>query len=80
GKFKGMVRILEERGFDTKKLKVQCNRKFECPSGSTICCLQHILYNQSDFVNVESLLEQSCKVKGFTVMFLLKFHCELTFI
>ncbi|KIK74120.1 hypothetical protein PAXRUDRAFT_20191 [Paxillus rubicundulus Ve08.2h10] len=65
GKFKGMARILEERGFNTKKLKAQCNRKFECPSGSTTCCLQHILYNQSNFVNVKSLLEQSCKCWGY---------------
>jgi hypothetical protein len=40
GKFKGMARILEERGFDTKKLKAQCNRKFECSSGSSECCLR----------------------------------------
>ncbi|KIK95794.1 hypothetical protein PAXRUDRAFT_85791, partial [Paxillus rubicundulus Ve08.2h10] len=44
------------------------------------CCLWCILYNRSDFVNVESLLEHSCKVKGFTVMFLPTFHCELNFI
>jgi hypothetical protein len=79
-KFKGMARILEERGFDTKKLKAQCNRKFECSSGSSECCLRRILYNQPDFVNVESLLKQHCRAEGFAVIFLPKFHCELNFI
>ncbi|KIK72661.1 hypothetical protein PAXRUDRAFT_21729 [Paxillus rubicundulus Ve08.2h10] len=80
GKFKGMVTILEERGFDTKNLKAQCNRTFECPPGSTACCCRRILYNQPDFSNVESLLETTCKARGFSVLFLPKFHCELNFI
>ena len=40
---------------------------------------QH-LYNQPDFANVPSLLEITCRSKGFSVLFLPKFHCELNFI
>jgi transposase len=38
------------------------------------------LYTQPDFVAVESLLETHARVRGFEVLFLLKFHCELNFI
>ncbi|KIJ64675.1 hypothetical protein HYDPIDRAFT_51337, partial [Hydnomerulius pinastri MD-312] len=36
--------------------------------------------DEPDFVNVESLLEASCRARGFDVIFLPKFHCELNFI
>ena len=39
-----------------------------------------VLFNQPDFVNVESQLESVCKARGFQVIFLPKFHCELNFI
>ncbi|KIK72838.1 hypothetical protein PAXRUDRAFT_179831, partial [Paxillus rubicundulus Ve08.2h10] len=48
--------------------------------GSTNCCCHRILYNQPDFLHVDSLLEATCKVKGFEVLLLPKFHCELNFI
>ncbi|KIJ10549.1 hypothetical protein PAXINDRAFT_164241 [Paxillus involutus ATCC 200175] len=82
GKFKGMVQILEERGFEAKKLKLkaQCNKEFKCAPGLTDCCCRRILYNQPDFIQIDSLLETTCKMKGFNVMFLPKFHCELNFI
>ena len=40
GKFKGMAKILEERGYhDSGKMKSQCGKKFtDCPEGSTTCC------------------------------------------
>ncbi|KAG0699191.1 hypothetical protein DFH29DRAFT_877496 [Suillus ampliporus] len=57
GMFKGMAKILEERGFDVSNLKAQC-KNFDCPHGSTSCCCRRILYNQPDFVNVESNLER----------------------
>ncbi|KAG2097742.1 uncharacterized protein F5147DRAFT_583352 [Suillus discolor] len=38
------------------------------------------MYIQPDFVNVESHLETLCRTRGFDVIFLLKFHCELNFI
>lgn len=39
-----------------------------------------MLYNESDFVKVELLLEMACKARGFRVLFIPKFHCELNFI
>jgi hypothetical protein len=39
-----------------------------------------MLYNELDFTLVESLLELTCKSRGFQVVFLPKFHCELNFI
>ena len=79
GKFKGMVVILEERGFkDASKLRAQCNKQFKCPPGATHCCCRRILFNQPDFVHVlETILERVCKARGFRVIFLPKFHCEL---
>jgi hypothetical protein len=38
-----------------------------------------MLYNEPDFVKVESLLETACKARGFGV-FIQKFHCKLNFI
>jgi len=80
GVFKGMAVILEERGFtDASNLKVQC-KDFKCPKDSTCCCCRRILYTQPDFVTVESLLETHCKARGYQILFLPKFHCELNFI
>jgi hypothetical protein len=79
GTFKGMAIILEERGFDASKKLAEC-KGFKCQDSNANCCCRHILYNQPDFVNVEPLLEQTCKSRGFRVIFLPKFHCELNFI
>jgi transposase len=35
------------------------------------------LYTEPDFVNVKSLLEEHCEKRGFKVLFLPKFHCEI---
>ena len=79
GIFKGMAVILQERGFgDMSKVWAEC-KDFKCAPGSTACCCHRILYNQPDFVAVESLLA-TCKSSGIKVMFLPKFHCELNFI
>jgi hypothetical protein len=84
GLFKGITVILEERGFlDAKKTRAEC-RGFKCekgPDGEYInCCCRQILFNQPDFTNVPSLLESHCAVRGYTVLFLPKFHPELNFI
>ena len=80
--FKGIKVILKERGLIAEsRLKAQCNSKFDCPDkGQTNCCCCRVLYNQPDFVEVESLLKTYCKSCGIAVIFLLKFHCELNFI
>jgi hypothetical protein len=80
GVFKGMATILEERGFgDMSNVRAEC-KSFKCTPGATDCCCRRILYNQPDFANVPSLLESTCKTRGFKVIFLPKFHCELNFI
>lgn len=80
GIFKGMVQILEERGFQgMASLKAEC-KSFQCKPGATNCCCRRILFNQPDFANVKSMLETACEERGFEVLFLPKFHCELNFI
>lgn len=83
GTFKGMEQILVERGYERDvihKLRAECS-KFECPAvpppNKISCCCRRLLYNQPDFVAVESILETCCKARGFQVIFLPKFHCEL---
>jgi hypothetical protein len=77
GNFKGMVQILEERGYvDVKGLHYKCP-SFKCPQETHCCCCQRLLYNKPDFVKVESLLEVKCRAQGFTVIFLPKFHCKI---
>ena len=81
GQFKGMAQILTERGYDVSNKKAQCSKKFsDCPKDSTSCCCQRMLYNEPDFVAVESRLEMAAKAHGFKILFLPKFHCELNFI
>jgi hypothetical protein len=80
GVFKGMAVILEERGFSrASNLRAQC-KDFKCKKGATACCCRRILYNQPDFVNVKSNLEIRCEARGFQVIFLPKFHCEINFL
>jgi hypothetical protein len=80
GRFKGMTKILLERGLIKEaQLNAQCG-KFQCAPNATACCQRRVLYNQPDFVNQDSSLEIACKARGFEVMFLPKFHCELNFI
>ena len=80
GLFKGMEVILEERGFcDVKSLKPEC-KGFKCKPAATGCCCRRILFNQPDFANIKSILENLCEKRGYTVIFLPKFHPELNFI
>ncbi|EIW62921.1 uncharacterized protein TRAVEDRAFT_115102 [Trametes versicolor FP-101664 SS1] len=77
GVFKGMIIILQERGFaNVNTLRAQCPA-FKCLPPALDCCCRRLLFNQPDFRDVESLLETHCKARGFTVLFLPKFHCEL---
>ena len=82
GLFKGMEIILQERGLHAEsQLKAQCNKKFDCPNnGRTNCCCRRTLYNQPDFIQVDSLLESYCRSCRVEIIFLPKFHCELNFI
>jgi transposase len=38
------------------------------------------LFNQPDFAAVKLCLETACRLWGYLVLFLPKFHCELNFI
>ena len=80
GVFKGMLQILNERGitgFDKKR--AEC-KSFKCPEGATDCCIRRKLYTQPDFQQGKSNLEILCESRGFQIIFLPKFHCELNFI
>ena len=81
GLFKGMTVILQEQGLiKESKLHAEC-KKFNCPTNQEVpCCLCCMLYNQPDFREVKSHLEIICKARGYKVIFLPKFHCELNFI
>lgn len=80
GLFKGMSILLEERGMITEtKLLAQC-KDFKYVDKEDNCCQRRTLYNQPDFVQVKSLLEITCEARGFTVLFIPKFHFELNFI
>ena len=77
GDFKGMALILEERGFQgVQKLRAECPG-FKCPPDVEHCCCRRLLYEQPDFKDVETLVETHCRARGFEVVFLPKFHCEL---
>ena len=77
GIFKGMTVILEERGYaNVSTLRSEC-KNFKCPPDATQCCCRRLLFNEPDFVNIPSLLEEHCAKRGFKVLFLPKFHCEL---
>ena len=77
GTFKGMAIILQERGYtDALSLPAQC-KDFKCPPDVDQCCCRRLLYNQPDFVNVKSILEEHCERRGFLVKILPKYHCEL---
>ncbi|KAG1839251.1 hypothetical protein F4604DRAFT_1599758, partial [Suillus subluteus] len=38
-----------------------------------------LLYTHPDYIYLESNLETSCHIRGFNVIFLSKYHCELNF-
>ncbi|KIL70111.1 hypothetical protein M378DRAFT_96383, partial [Amanita muscaria Koide BX008] len=75
GRPKGLQRVLEERGFDVKKLKAKCSPV--CPIENTNCCMARLLSQQDDFKHQESILEVLIRKSGHECIFLPKFHCEL---
>lgn len=80
GMFKGMAVILQERGKgDMTKKPAECP-KFKCNPKAKDCCCRRMLFNEPDFANVDSILQTTCNSRGFRVLFLPKFHCELNFI
>ncbi|EPS93136.1 hypothetical protein FOMPIDRAFT_49824 [Fomitopsis schrenkii] len=76
GVFKGMAQILEERGIRVSGKRAQCP-DFKCKPPALDCCVRRVLYNQPDFCDAESVLENHCRECAFQVLFLPKFHCEI---
>jgi hypothetical protein len=79
GWFKGMEQILEERGLFHTGLLAQCPG-FKCEAGATNCCCRRILFNQPDFINQKSALQELIESRGHICDFYPKYHCELNFI
>ncbi len=80
GWFKGMEMIIHEWGlWPSQGLNAQC-KKFHCKEGSTNCCCQCLLFNQPDFVNQKSWLEEYITAREHICNFYPKYHCELNFI
>ncbi|KAF9442265.1 hypothetical protein P691DRAFT_798574 [Macrolepiota fuliginosa MF-IS2] len=78
GVFKGITIILEEQGYDIHGKKALCGgAKFNCLPGAQDCCCHWMLFNEPDFANVKSRLEELAENLGVQVIFLPKFHCEL---
>jgi hypothetical protein len=80
GYFKGMEQILHERGLWCDRLRAQCTERFADCEDKQDCCCRHILYNQPDFVEQTSCLEELIDDRGHLCDFYPKFHCELNFI
>ncbi|KZT64015.1 hypothetical protein DAEQUDRAFT_733158 [Daedalea quercina L-15889] len=77
GDFKGMAVILKERGYvDVDSLRAEC-KDFKCPPHVERCCCRWLLHNEPDFQEVKSLVETHCKSRGYEIVFLPRFHCEL---
>ena len=52
----------------------------KCKPGATDCCAKRILDLQPDFQEQKSLVQEVIEAAGHLCIFLLKFHCELSFI
>jgi hypothetical protein len=88
GQFKGMATILEEHGIDAMglKLQAQCGKSsFKCcltiiPPGANPCCCRKALYDQPDFSNQKSHIEELIESCGHQASFYACFHCECNFV
>lgn len=78
GWFKGMARILHERGlYEVSKKRAECPG-FKCEDTESVsCCCRRALFNQPDFKSRDSALEEAARALGVQVLFLPKYHCEL---
>lgn len=75
GQPKGLQQVLEERGFNVRKMRARCTPV--CPWENTDCCMARLLSKQDDFANQLSMLETLIMEAGHECIFLPKFHCEL---
>ncbi|TFK18059.1 hypothetical protein FA15DRAFT_604020 [Coprinopsis marcescibilis] len=78
--FKGMEIIIRERGlWPAAGLNAQCEG-FKCQQGQTDCCSRRVLFEQPDFQNQKSQLEELITSRGHICDFYPKYHCKLNFI
>src|SRR5882672_7180205 len=75
GETKGLQHVLEERRFQVLKLQAKCVPV--CLFESQNCCMAHLLSQQDNFIDQESMLEMMIREQGHLCIFLPKFHCEL---
>jgi hypothetical protein len=70
--------ILEECGSEgALEIQGECP-KFQCERGAVLCCCQQMLYDEPDFIGVESLLEIACKAHGVMLHMILTSEMLLT--
>jgi hypothetical protein len=81
GWFKGMEVIIRERGLwpSSGRLLAQCEG-FKCKEGATACCCRRLLFNQQDFVQQKSSVQELVESRGHLCDYYPKYHCELNFI
>jgi hypothetical protein len=81
--FKGMARILQERGRITpdQKMRGQC-AGFKCRKDDSAkdCCMRKMLYNEPDFKDAKPHIQEYLESEGQICIFYPRFHCELNFI
>lgn len=77
--FKGTAEILRERGLYQDGMLAQCPGS-KCDPRATNCCCRRTLFNQPDFVNQKSALQELVESRGHICDFYPKYHCELNFI
>lgn len=76
GKFKGMVKLLQEQKINAAHLKAQC-KDFKCNPDTMHCCCRRILHNMYRTHAPPTILESLAQSLGSRVIFLPKYHCEL---
>jgi len=80
GWFKGMERIIRERGlWPEGGLPADCAGP-KRPEGPASCCCRHLLFTQPDFASQKALLEEHIESRGHLCDYYPKYHCELNFI
>ncbi|KAF8595940.1 hypothetical protein BDV93DRAFT_455800 [Ceratobasidium sp. AG-I] len=81
GAFKGLAKILEERGIpDARKLRLHCptgKGQAGCPLNQANCCARKIMVNQPDILKQKTILQLLAESHNCSVLYLPKYHCEL---
>ena len=72
---KGQKQFLMERGLWVPGLKLQSGATAKNHTGS--CCSKRIMYQQLDFQQSVSQLEELIRASGHVCLFLPQYHCEL---